>query len=83
MLKGCTDHNCIIVKPKGIGTNGGCKCLHGLETRTRINIERKIQLMEKTIKAQAKLLMCYRLGGKPPEWVFGTLDMARKNGMDV
>ena len=22
----CTDHGCVIRKPKGMGTNGGCRC---------------------------------------------------------
>lgn len=25
-IGGCTDGNCIIVRPKGMHTNGGCKC---------------------------------------------------------
>lgn len=25
-IGGCTDGNCIIVKPKGMHTNGGCRC---------------------------------------------------------
>jgi len=24
---GCSDHGCVVSKPKGMGTNGGCKCL--------------------------------------------------------
>ena len=24
--KGCSDGNCVIYKPEGIHTNGGCKC---------------------------------------------------------
>lgn len=27
MLDGCSDGNCVIVKPVGMHTNGGCKCL--------------------------------------------------------
>ena len=26
-MNGCSDHNCIIKKPIGMGTNGGCKCI--------------------------------------------------------
>lgn len=29
---GCTDHNCVWGHPGGLGTNGGCKCLHHLST---------------------------------------------------
>lgn len=42
----------------------------------------KIILLEKVIKAQARLLVAYRTGGKPPEWVFKTLDRARKFGIE-
>ena len=30
----------------------------------------EIAFLRKVIKAQDKLLMCYKLGGRPPEWVF-------------
>ena len=23
---GCKDHGCVVSKPKGVGTNGGCRC---------------------------------------------------------
>lgn len=25
-MVGCTDNHCVIRRPKGMGTNGGCKC---------------------------------------------------------
>lgn len=25
-LEGCGDHSCVVAKPKGMGTNGGCRC---------------------------------------------------------
>lgn len=27
MLGGCSDGGCLVVRPKGMHTNGGCKCL--------------------------------------------------------
>ena len=27
LKKGCGDHGCYFVKPEGMGTNGGCRCL--------------------------------------------------------
>lgn len=24
---GCGDHSCLVLKPKGMGTNGGCRCI--------------------------------------------------------
>ena len=41
-----------------------------------------IGLLEKVIKAQSRLLVSYRVGGKPPEWVFDTLKKAREKGVD-
>lgn len=40
-------------------------------------------LMQKAIKAQAKLLVCYRLGSQPPEWVFKDIERARENGIEI
>ncbi len=34
-VHGCSDGYCIWKKPKGMHTNGGCKCLHSLERSTR------------------------------------------------
>jgi hypothetical protein len=37
-----------------------------------------VNLMGKGLKAQSRLLTCYRTGAKPSEWVFDTLDKVRK-----
>lgn len=42
-----------------------------------------ITLLEETIKAQSRLLTAYKMGGRTPEWVFDSLDRARKSGIDV
>lgn len=42
-----------------------------------------IGLLESIIKAQSRLLVSYRVGGKPPEWVFDTLGKAKASGIDV
>jgi hypothetical protein len=26
ILAGCGDHSCVVARPKGMGTNGGCRC---------------------------------------------------------
>lgn len=36
-LHGCTNHNCVVRKPKGMGTNGSCHCLQNL-SRCQLNI---------------------------------------------
>ena len=38
----------------------------------------EIQFLKEVIKAQNKLLICYRLGGRPPEWVFDKLAKAKE-----
>ena len=34
-MGGCSDGNCIVVKPKGMHTNGGCRCLRHDHIRTQ------------------------------------------------
>ena len=41
-------------------------------------MENEIEFLKEVIKAQDKLLVCYRLGGQPPEWVFDKLAKARE-----
>lgn len=43
-----------------------------------ILVKNEIQFLKEVIKAQDKLLVCYRLGGRPPEWVFDKLTKARE-----
>ena len=42
-MKGCGDHSCVVEKPKGQGTNGGCRC-------SPIALRRKIWEQEAEIK---------------------------------
>jgi hypothetical protein len=48
-LEGCGDHSCIIAKPRGMGTNGGCRCLKEMSFETRVRVGKAIQ----TLKALA------------------------------
>ena len=41
-------------------------------------MENEIQFLKEIIMAQNKLLICYRLGGQPSEWVFEKLAKAKK-----
>lgn len=34
-MGGCSDGGCIVVKPKGMHTNGGCRCLRHDHIRTQ------------------------------------------------
>jgi hypothetical protein len=39
--------------------------------------------LKQVIRAQARLLVAYRIGGgKPPEWVFDTIDKAKNAGIE-
>lgn len=39
--------------------------------------DKALAAAEKIIKAQDRLLIAYRVGGRPPEWVFKDLDRNR------
>ena len=41
--------------------------------------EQEVKLLKKTVKAQAKMIVAYRVGGhmRMPEWVFKSLDKAK------
>ena len=38
-IRGCGDHSCLIEKPEGLGTNGGCRC-HNDRTKASIIVQR-------------------------------------------
>jgi len=40
--------------------------------------DKEIKFLRKVIKAQDQLLMCYKLGGQPSEWVFDIMAKFRK-----
>ncbi len=42
---GCSDHNCVVSKPIGMGTNGGCKCLpSGMPLIERVRLRRAFDI---------------------------------------
>jgi len=41
-------------------------------------MENEIKFLKEVIAAQDKFLICYRLGGSPPEWAFAKLNEAKK-----
>lgn len=58
--------------------NDGSGLLAGFDYKDTIEL---VNLMQKALKAQARLIAAYRTGGLPPEWVFDTLEKARKVGI--
>jgi hypothetical protein len=61
---GCGDHGCYFVKPKGMGTNGGCGCLPTRSTMKWITEsfkilaakEQEIQKLEAAVRDMAETL---------------------------
>ena len=46
-------------------------------------LDNNIMFLKLLIKAQARLLVSYRIGGQPPpEWVFDTIVKAKKAGIE-
>lgn len=58
------------------------KYIESVEGKAHMSAIKIIGLLEKVIKAQSRLLVAYRVGGKLPEWVFETLEKAKENGVD-
>lgn len=40
-----------------------------------------VDFLKTVIQAQARLLMAYRIGGQPPEWVFNVIEKAKLVGI--
>ena len=59
------------------------KYIDSVEGSAHMSAVTIIGLLEVIIRAQSRLLVSYRVGGTPPEWVFDTLDKAKANGIDV
>ncbi len=36
--QGCSNHGCVISPPKGMGTNGQCKCLWDLRSNFKLRV---------------------------------------------
>lgn len=58
------------------------KYIDSVEGKAHASAVEIIGLLDKTVKAQARLLISYRIGGQVPEWVFKTLDKAKEQGVD-
>lgn len=44
---------------------------------------RIVNVMARALKAQSRLLVAYRIGGSPPEWVFDAIASARALGIEI
>jgi hypothetical protein len=44
---------------------------------------RIVNIMEKALKAQSRLLIVYRIGGQPPGWVFDAIESAKVLGIEI
>lgn len=43
-LEGCGDHSCVVAKPGGMGTNGGCRC-------ERVHLRRAVHVLRERLRA--------------------------------
>lgn len=50
-LVGCGDHSCVVAKPNGMGTNGGCRC-DGRELRRAV-LTLKARLQAESLTPEA------------------------------
>ena len=80
-MAGCSNGACWIDPPKkgSMTTNGRCMCLDDLSKENQRTLMRRISLMQRTIKAQQKMIVAYRLGRSSlPDSVFDVLRKARE-----
>ena len=83
-MAGCSNHSCVIEKPKGQGTTGGCHCLDPLGKEDARALKKKLWLMQETIDVQQEIIVAYRIGKTSlSERVFETLRKARDAGLIV
>lgn len=47
---GCGDYSCVVVRPTGMVTNGGCRCFKDLPQDRRIKVHRLIHALKFLIK---------------------------------
>lgn len=48
---GCQSHSCYLEKPKGMGTNGPCRCLDKLDIQMRMKVRLTLQRLRSEIKS--------------------------------
>jgi len=56
------------------GVRDGCRCAN--------EDQKRLKLLEKVVKAQARMLVAYRRNQNPPEWTFETLARAKRAGIE-
>ena len=49
---GCQSHSCYLEKPKGMGTNGPCRCLYGLSKSQQMKVKRILKRLRNELSAQ-------------------------------
>jgi len=55
---GCSDGGCRLRFNVGQVTNGGCSCLKPLKTENKIEVERKLMMLEMAYNAYIDLINC-------------------------
>ena len=59
------------------------KYIDSVDGKAHMSAVEIIGLLESVVRAQGRLLVSYRTGGRPPEWVFDVLEKAKGKGIDL
>jgi hypothetical protein len=43
---GCADGNCVVLRPKGMHTNGGCRCTHDMDRARERGVARLLGMAQ-------------------------------------
>ncbi len=91
-LIGCGDNSCLIAKPKGMATNGGCRCFNGMRQADRIWVQKTIlalqqenaQLKEQSLIDKDFITQCQReiAGLNEDKEQYSNLTSVRINGIN-
>ena len=65
----CTDHGCIIRKPEGMGTNGGCRCADYKGRRYIQWLEKKLEALEEDLAWERERRRQPRSSSSPVDWM--------------
>jgi hypothetical protein len=53
-------HSCVVAKPEGMATNGGCRCLRDLPDEQRRRVHRALMLYRQELAALREVEKCAR-----------------------
>lgn len=66
---GCGDHSCVLAKPKGVGTNGGCTCSQRILKMGVRKRDQRIKELETKVKYLCEALDSTDARYKSGDWL--------------